>query len=424
MAELVRFGAELRRLRLAADLSLARFAQSLHYSKGYLSRIETGRQNPTPALAQRCDAFLGADGQLAALAPKSTSGHHRSDGDERDGVSDLVGALIDPHVLSASMDRRSMLVGGSALAASSLTGRASFADGAPPLEAFGQLFAQMRRMSQLTASDVMLPMLIAQTRVMAGLAVQARSASRAALLILTARFAEHTGWIAQESGKDEDARYWTSQAAALAEAAGNHDLAGYAWIREGLITMYRNDGAQTVALAQRAQISALPAEIREQAARREAQGHALLGDHTSAMRCLDHARGLRARAPAPTTDSLGPTHLPDAVEMVAGWCLFEMGRPQEAASILDRQFKALAPDATRSRARYGMRTALAHAAAGQIEQACGLATALLDSVDAIDSATVDHDLRRLAAELGRFRTDAAVKALLPRLSESLHGSVR
>lgn len=425
MAEPVRFGVELRRLRLAADISLARLAESVHYSKGYLSRIENGRQSPTSALALRCDAYLGANGHLAALVPARIPGARRRErGGGRDVVAGPVGTLIDGLDPLAPIHRRGLLAAGSALAASGLARRPDFVGVAAPLDAFHELFAQMRRMGQIAASDVMAPMLVAQTRVVAGIAAQAGTASRAALLLLAARFAEYTGWMCQESGDEAGAEYWTSQAVEMADAAGDRNLVGYAQIRHALMAMYRNDGVQTVALAGRAQAASLPAEIREQAARREAQGHALLGDHRSAMQCLDRARELRARAAAPTAASLGPTHLPDAVEMVTGWCLFDLGRPRAAASILDQQLNSLASEATRSRARYGLRAALAHAAAGEVEQACVLANTLLNSVDTIDSATVDADLRRLASELGRFRVDVSVKALMPRLTQSLHRSNR
>jgi tetratricopeptide (TPR) repeat protein len=402
-------------------MSLARFAESVHYSKGYLSRIETGRQPPTGALARRCDALLGAGGRLAALATDDQRVGRGASRSRSTPVGAMIGGL-DPVALVA---RRQLLGAGTTwafgMADTALDAQAA---DAPPVEALGDLFAHMRRLGQLTASDAMIPMLEAQTRVVAGLAAQARAASRASLLILAARFAEFTGWMTQESGDEISAMHWTSQAVEMANAAGDRDLAGYASIRHALITMYRNDGAQTVALARCAQNPSLPHEIREQAARREAQGHALLGDYASVMRCLDLAHTLRGQKATPTATTLGPTHLSDAIEMVTGWCLFDVGRPRQAAAILDRQVEILAPDATRSRARYGMRAALAHAAAGEIERACdGLGT-LLDRADAIDSATIDADMRRLASELGRFRAAASVKALLPRLSVSLHRSAR
>jgi tetratricopeptide (TPR) repeat protein len=421
VAEPLQFGVELRRLRLAADMSLARFAESVHYSKGYLSRIETGRQPPTAALARRCDALLGAGGRLAALVHDGPRIGRGDCGPRSILVSAMTGGL-DP---VAPVARRQLLAAGTAWAVGMAnTDAVSKAADAAPVEALGELFAQMRRLGQLTASDAMVPMLVAQTRVVSGLAAQAGAASRASLLILASRFAEFTGWMAQESGDEVVAMQWTSQAVEMANAAGDRDLAGYASIRHALITMYRNDGAQTVALARCAQSPSLPSDVREQAARREAQGHALLGDHDSAMQCLDRARALRDRESTPTAGSLGPTHLPDAIEMVTGWCLFDVGRPREAAAILDRQVETLAADADRSRARYGMRAALAHSAAGEIERACDGLGPLLNLADAIDSATIDADMRRLAAELGRYRAAASVKAMLPRLTASLHRSAR
>ncbi|NEA57206.1 helix-turn-helix domain-containing protein [Streptomyces sp. SID13666] len=64
------FGAELRRLRGARGLSLTALAQRIHYSKGYLSKIENGGKPPTPDLARRCDEELLAGGALARLVPE------------------------------------------------------------------------------------------------------------------------------------------------------------------------------------------------------------------------------------------------------------------------------------------------------------------------------------------------------------------
>ncbi len=40
------FGAELRRRRVHAEISLNEMARRLNFSKGYLSKIENGRQPP------------------------------------------------------------------------------------------------------------------------------------------------------------------------------------------------------------------------------------------------------------------------------------------------------------------------------------------------------------------------------------------
>jgi tetratricopeptide (TPR) repeat protein/transcriptional regulator with XRE-family HTH domain len=67
-AEFSFFGGELRRLRLLAGLSQSQFAVLIHYSKGYLSKVETGRAEANREFAQACDDALKAGGALLELA--------------------------------------------------------------------------------------------------------------------------------------------------------------------------------------------------------------------------------------------------------------------------------------------------------------------------------------------------------------------
>ncbi|MFF8102868.1 helix-turn-helix domain-containing protein [Streptomyces sp. NPDC016640] len=61
------FPAQLRRLRQARGLSLTDLARQTHYSKGYLSKIETGTKRATADVARVCDRVLGAEGELLRL---------------------------------------------------------------------------------------------------------------------------------------------------------------------------------------------------------------------------------------------------------------------------------------------------------------------------------------------------------------------
>ncbi|WP_078618114.1 MULTISPECIES: helix-turn-helix domain-containing protein [unclassified Streptomyces] len=63
------FGAALRRARTERGLSLSALARLVHYSKGYLSKIENGGKPPTADLARRCDEALRAGGALSRLVP-------------------------------------------------------------------------------------------------------------------------------------------------------------------------------------------------------------------------------------------------------------------------------------------------------------------------------------------------------------------
>lgn len=64
------FGAELRRLRTAAGLSLTDLASRIHYTKGYLSKVENGVAPPNEALATLCDTELRTGGALIAVVPR------------------------------------------------------------------------------------------------------------------------------------------------------------------------------------------------------------------------------------------------------------------------------------------------------------------------------------------------------------------
>jgi WD40 repeat protein/transcriptional regulator with XRE-family HTH domain len=65
------FPAQLRRLRRERGLSLADLARQTHYSKGYLSKIETGVKRATVDVARQCDHILRAEGELLRLVRES-----------------------------------------------------------------------------------------------------------------------------------------------------------------------------------------------------------------------------------------------------------------------------------------------------------------------------------------------------------------
>jgi tetratricopeptide (TPR) repeat protein/DNA-binding XRE family transcriptional regulator len=67
MTESATFGGELRRLRQNAGISLATLADRVHYSKGYLSKVENGSSQPNESLAAMCDDVLRTEGALTAL---------------------------------------------------------------------------------------------------------------------------------------------------------------------------------------------------------------------------------------------------------------------------------------------------------------------------------------------------------------------
>jgi transcriptional regulator with XRE-family HTH domain len=61
------FGVELRRMRMAAGLSLHDLSVQIHYSRGHLSKAENSVAAPSAALVRLADAAVHASGQLIAF---------------------------------------------------------------------------------------------------------------------------------------------------------------------------------------------------------------------------------------------------------------------------------------------------------------------------------------------------------------------
>jgi tetratricopeptide (TPR) repeat protein len=187
------------------------------------------------------------------------------------------------------------------------------------------------------------------------------------------------------------------------------------------MAMYRNDARQTVEFARRAQQDkdAGP-RILGLAARCEAQGHALAGDVHGYEEALDRAASLLAVPQQSNGPVLGSASVPDEIALVRGWSLYDLGRPGDAAELLDEQLVAIPPAARRARARFGMRRALAHAQYGNVDQACAAAAEVLADAVQVDSATIRQDLRELSRTLGRWHTHRVASDLRQELITMLH----
>ncbi|MEU9452619.1 helix-turn-helix transcriptional regulator [Streptomyces sp. NPDC048277] len=396
------FGAELRRLREAANLTLEKVSREVSCSKGHLCKVERGDKKPTQALARRCDVFFGTGGQLARMldAPRPIDTGLAQG--RREVLTTGVGSLV-----AATLGSR----GGEPWA-----GDAAL----PPTALFHDQLQQMRMLGQTAAPAALLPPLSRQATTIAHMAGQSSGSIRSELLVIAARFAEYAGWMAQEAGRVAEALDWTAQAVELAQAGGDTDLADYAMVRRALVALYNTDARETVELVEQAQRDGVPPRIRGLATQRAAQGHALAGDEYACLSELDRARTLLAHDDARSNGPvLGPTHLPDLVSMVTGWCLHDLGRHREAAAILDHECLRIPPHAVRTRVRYGLRRALAHSASGEIEHACEVARELLVFTDLAPSATIRTDVRKLDRELRRFRTHPAVRELRPGLAHAM-----
>lgn len=411
---------------MAAGLSLSDLARRIHYSKSHLSKVETGRRAPSLDLARRCDVALEAGGALVSLASAATPAPPalpaEPAGDQwqihlnRTGRGGFSAATRQGSSVEHSI---------SPLTWAMPLGIGQWDHGAS-VDSFRSMFAELRRLAHLIAPAALLPVLIAQTHTLRLLASTSRPHTRTAAVFLAGRFAEYTGWLAQEAGDDRGAQWWTDRAVEFADASGDRDLAAYALVRRGLIAMYRYDAQETIELAEQVQGIRCGARVQGLAALREAQGHALAGSYDRCQRALDRAATLLdSAAPAdPGQPVLGTTTVADPVAMVTGWCLYDLGRPQQAAELLGAEFASVPDHAHRTRARIGVRYALALLAAGELEHGCAVVDGILDAIARADSATARVDLRRLAQDLNRQNSRHAVRDLMPRVIGTLSTGYR
>jgi hypothetical protein len=403
------FGNELRRRRGEAGLSLRDLADKVRFSRSYLSKIENGLRPPTPALARVCDSALQAQGMLAALAlPREAA---------PEPVADAVGGTLTVRLTAT----------GGALAVAS-DGPAPIQqtlmrwDHSPPataalVDVLLRWFDDLRRLGQSNPPHTVIPTLALICKVLQSGAHEDRPAA----LRLGARYAEYTGWMAQEAGDETAAIWWTNEAVALSTAGGDPELGAYALVRRAELALYRGDFLATIDLARQARERSGRRRVQAMAAQREAQGHAAAGHEEQYRALLRTAASLAAPEPADDAGEplLGSTNLHDPLAFVEGWCLNDLGRYDAAAAVLDAELRRIPVWAGRARARCGARLALALAASGAVERACEVLRGILPVVAMVDSATVRTDLRLVYRRLGGRRGQPGVAEVLATLADTL-----
>lgn len=385
-------GLELRRARLAAGVSLANLARMTHYSKGYLSKVETGRRPLTTDLARRTDAALGTHGKLIQRANTRTAR----------GQVPLAGGLPGQRWPrpSASESRPATAVGDPWH-----IHRASVAD-------MLLIFEHIRQLGRKTTPRVVLPMMTGFLNSIDMTLESARPAVSRELSLLRSYCADFVGWMVQEMGDYESAMWWTDRSM---ELAGSSSLAAYGLVRKAEFALNGNDPTLAIELASQANREAGEStRISGLAAHRCAQAHALMGQRYECARALDYAANMLDR---PGEDPLaglmtGSSSVGNLHAAVTAWCLFDLGNAEEAARILDLEVPRMPDEALRARTLFQARRALSHAECGNVMLSCDLAEEVLTIASCVESYTVRFDLHRLMRTLRRWQHQARVQELL------------
>lgn len=352
------FGVELARLRARRGWTVRELARQTSISEGQICNLESGRRNPTPAVAAACDAATGAGGELIRLA---------------------------------GTPRRSTPAGSPVEADSLIAG-------------YGRILEDLKDIGRSAGPRSVDASLRSIAGLLTDTASHAAADRRDEIWLLASRFAEYTGWMAQETGNSAEALRWTDLAVRWGANGGDDTMAAYALVRRASIAEHRGDTMTAIRLAGQAEghPAATPL-IRAHAARREAQGHASFGDHGACHEALERSRD-HARQDNGHGVRWGPRIEKGNPRLIEASCLISLRRFEQAADLfaVELERHPTLPHDLNSRTRFTIRQATAMVGIDHLDQACHAIETLLPTVRNLDSATI-------RAELGRFVDQARTR---------------
>ncbi|MFE7760915.1 helix-turn-helix domain-containing protein [Streptomyces sp. NPDC057438] len=427
----VPFGQALHLHRIRAGLSLSELSCLVHYSPSFLSRVESGKREASQQLARLCDTALGANGELSGLLPSPA----RRISSSSVSVRQPSAAQELPDTHDDSHPPRTSAFCPVALPA------ADEEDDTRSATHFAVHLVELRRLAQRVSPMSVLRLADGSIHLLATLAQAARTpTARRQYLELLAFYCEFAGWMAQESGDPSQAERWIARTESLAIEAGAFDLADHTLIRRAGLALYQGDARSVTEYAVEAGRRGKDSpRIQALAAFREAQGLALAGSEDLCAAALDRAGELlqaatvtslavsrgsgdgtsREANPRPTTLLIGSECTPDLGELVGGWCLYDLGRPDEAAAMIRSGLGRLPVRVTRLRSLFTARLALGLAAAGELGAVTPVVDGLLKDSEGLCSHVVRTQLHMLAVSLRRRHARPGMRELHARVTAAL-----
>jgi transcriptional regulator with XRE-family HTH domain len=246
----------------------------------------------------------------------------------------------------------------------------------------------------LTGPRSLLPIVTQQMTFVEDLFARSRGRARSRLVYVAARFAEFTGWLYQDSGDTRAAMQWSNTAADFAQEAGDADLVSYTLMRKSNIAGDAGNAELVLKFAGAAlqQSKSLTPRLRAVALRQQAHGHALSGNSAACERAIDQA--LQQAADGQGETDLAIYCTPSYVDMEAAHCWVELGQPERALVTLRQGLADWQPEFRRDLGLCLARLAVAHAKAGQADDALTVAQQSLRITATTHSQRTVRQLRR------------------------------
>lgn len=253
-------------------LSVRAAARAMRYDHAYLSRALSGKQLPSPQIAEALDRLLDAEGTLVALAASMTE----------DDRSRIAHALEHPTRVDAGAVR-----------------------------ALADVLAAQRRLDDALGARPLIPATEAQAATLRAMLREARGPHRDALAEVVAEYVQFEGWLQAAARNDSRASVLLDEALDLADEATSGTLAAQALNFKGYLA--RQQGRPTAVARWFEAAYRTPgahAAQRMGDAAQAAQGYADLGQRDVARRLLSDAADLADAAgeqPPGTAYWLTPT---------------------------------------------------------------------------------------------------------------------
>ncbi|MBM0227265.1 helix-turn-helix domain-containing protein [Micromonospora sp. ATA51] len=444
------FGPRLRELREQRGLSLRRLGQQVHCSHGYLWDLEAGAKRPSASVAALLDAALGAGGQLCALLTKASADSGGLTASVAAPVLDELGGLefapdwrhgveVAAELWRRDMQRRDLLVGAGFSAAAFVApafrwltvrlderpvGDGDRLVGQPDIDTVRQITSVYRTLDNRYGGGHVRDGLVRflDTEVAALLRGRFDAGTGAMLFSAAAEATQLAGWASYDVGLHGLAQRYMVQALRMAAAAGDRPLGAEILAAMSHQAAYLGASAEAVDLARAAGRTAAEsgiAAIQAESAVLEAQGHAVGGDEAACAAALDRAertfdRAERASAP----QWIG--YFDEAyLSAKFGHCFAALGRGETAARFAVRSLEMDGRAYARGRQFNLALLALAHAQAGDPEQASVVGCQAAEAALGLRSERARGYLATLADRIAPHAGLAAVQEFSDRVQPAI-----
>jgi transcriptional regulator with XRE-family HTH domain len=330
--------ARLRAARKAAGYSLAGMAALTHFSKPYLSLVETGRRSATPEVIDRYQQVLGVP--ISTPQDPVRLAHEWLIGDQPATRNLIAGRRIGT-TLVAEMETR---------------------------------LIALRRLDDTVSSAHLLPAVLADLDQAQHLAREASYPDRIGTRLLTVigELAQLAGWVASDAGHYQQAQRLYLSGVTAAQAAADRALG--AQLLSSLAYQIANTGNRDDALliARSAVTGAREATplVRALLTERLAWAAARAHDPDTTRRALDTVDDAYAQQLAGIAEPEWLYWLDRAeIDVMAGRCLIELGRPADAEPLLTRALATYDSSHVREVALYQTWLAEGYAKTGDLDTA-------------------------------------------------------